>query len=139
MIPIKIHVTLLQTRKAISLAVPPHFQMVRALEQGVRQQAEIAAAAAWPVAPPLPHRRHRDFKQAGALAKKWKPRRGRHAIQIMMDRHDAGTVTIAGLAQLLVCPQRPRSDRVAGGAVAVYGGAAEGLQQGFRADNALAG
>src|SRR6185312_976007 len=108
------------------------------LEHRIRQQAEITTATAGPVTPPAVHRRHRDFEQSGTSGEKWKSRRSRHAIQVMMDRHDAGAVAVASLAQFLMGPQRARANRIAGCAVAVHRRAGDVFQQVFGTGNALA-
>src|SRR6185312_3465120 len=107
-------------------------------EHRVRQQAEITAATAGPVAPPAVHRRDRDFEQSGMSGEKWKSRRPRHAIQVMVDRHDAGTVAVAGLVQFLVGPQRAGADRITRRAVAIHRRTGNVFQQALGTGNALA-
>src|SRR5579875_1209810 len=107
-------------------------------EHRVLQQAEITAAAARPIASPQPYRGHRHFEHAGAPGEEREARRRRHAVQVMMDGHDAGAVPIAGLAQFVMRPEGGRADRIAGCAVAVHRRAADVFEQVFGAGDALA-
>ena len=61
-------------------------------KHAVRQQTEIAAAGARPVAAECPHGGHGDFPQRAAVGAERHARRIGHAVQIVPDRIDAGTV-----------------------------------------------
>ncbi len=105
---------------------------------GVGQQAEIAAAAGRQIFLHEAHRRDRHFQQAIlAIRVKSETRCIRHAVMVMRNRVNAGTVAVAGLQQRVQRPQVAAADGKTWRTIAQHLLAADIFQQRFTARNVI--
>src|SRR5687768_12757885 len=85
----------------------------------VGHQPEVATATGGPVATQQPHRCNRHLQQIFAHAM-GKARRVRHAVVVVANWIDAGTVSVAGTLDTVESPRIARSDRKTRRPIAVY-------------------
>ena len=105
----------------------------------VRQQTEIATAAAGKLLIEQLHSGDRDFQQfPPVIGIKGKTGRARHAVEVMADGIDTRTIAMPGFLEDLQCPQVLGADGIASGAITADLMPREVFQQSFGAHHIIA-